>query len=1042
MSDRFWLTKIHTLVKSINLATIQEILSNDPDREQANKYLVALETVLAQSSNEAITNASKLGQLINDASDRAIFNRIQIDNESNQVVVKHLLSGAKLELSLETTEVRNFPVIQQVTDPEQTLQETELTCSLQELFWWLWRCLPEAIANETSPNSLLIPASDNLPDASMWSDASLSAALAGALVGYKDETESRPQLVIFSFSPIQEMIKASRKMRDFWAGSWLLHYLSAHVCWNIANKYGADSLVYPSLYQQPLIDRWLLDKYPNFKNNDQNNEWIKLPSDRSLLTAGFPNVIVAVLPKSEVKGAMQAARQNLINEWMKIGDRVFDKLTSQEWGWMPDLDRNDPTWNGWLKAQWQTYWTALPLGKEDLELEKAISKLENKNDQWIKEQNRACNLSLRTSTNPKEPKPLFLEKERIFINQFINKVDEITQKEVSVNVGSWWPYTFDQLRFALSSVKKARTWTIPTAFTMRSTISGMGSVVTPKSLNFKREKENQNYSIDKQTRHDSWNSVKGVFDDREQLNATETVKRGLHFVLPNLLNLEKDKIAASYPDLCSGVAGWLRTQPEPVWDYYNKAGKKIVEKFRWTRNDNNFTKPTAYMPWGIPWIDEQELPSNQKYNPRLLNAGWAIEDFPTPEDKNEAKKVKQNELTELKKEIARHFSPGNNPTDWYVIAVGDGDGMGEWLKGSKLGSYDKYLVPCLTKENDPSKALSEPFKDLAEPFKALADEKKRMGPSTHNALSRALLDFSNRLVPYLTEERYAGRLIYSGGDDVFAYTNLWEWDKWLWDVQQCFRGANDPHGEFNNTGDYWQWQGKDRPKSIPDRPLFTMGSKATISFGLVIAHHSVPLAIALENVWKAEKGENGEAGAKDHCAVIQGKEPLVQKKDAVQVRVLFGNGNILTATSKFEVFHHWQELLESVEKLKLSDKPNDMAESFRLASQQVVSPLGQTQPLRNSLPALLELAAQTWKDHPAPKDAIEPWTQAFCQRRESLNIQSSTSQDFSDNLQAFLKIIIAQTQPQDCDREIENWLKLAAFVIRNREIKLKYKVNN
>ncbi len=43
-----------------------------------------------------------------------------------------------------------------------------------------------------------------------------------------------------------------------------------------------------------------------------------------------------------------------------------------------------------------------------------------------------------------------------------------------------------------------------------------------------------------------------------------------------------------------------------------------------------------------------------------------------------------------------------------------------------------------------------------------------MGPSTHSALSRALLDFSNQLVPYLTQNRYAGRLIYGGGDDVFS----------------------------------------------------------------------------------------------------------------------------------------------------------------------------------------------------------------------------------------------------------------------------------
>jgi CRISPR-associated protein Cmr2 len=182
-----------------------------------------------------------------------------------------------------------------------------------------------------------------------------------------------------------------------------------------------------------------------------------------------------------------------------------------------------------------------------------------------------------------------------------------------------------------------------------------------------------------------------------------------------------------------------------------------------------------------------------------------------------------------------------------------------------------------------------------------------------------------------------------------------------------------------------------------------MGSKATISFGLVIAHHSVPLAIALESLWQAEEE------AKEHLAVID-LEP--KQKDAVQVRVLFGNGNTLSATSKFEVFHYWQELLETLQNLEVKE--------------------------RNSLSALLEQAAQTWKDHPAPlnKDAIEAWTRAFCQRREILNNQVFLARDFPSKLQEYLIKIIAQTQPQDCDSEIQNWLKLAAFVLRNREIKL------
>ena len=990
MSDRFWKIKIFTLVKSLDLQQVREIISDvrqDNQQENIINYLDALETVIAEISDEKITQTSELAQLINDASDRAIFNQLETEDNSEPIIVKHLLSGEELNLNLETTLIRNRSLTSLPKSPESA---NELPCSLQELFWWLWRCLPEAIANKTSPNSLLIPASDHLPDASMWSDASLAAALAGALVGYENETASRPQLVIFSFSPIQEMIKASRKMRDFWAGSWLLHYLSAKVCWHLANKYGADSLVYPSLYHQPLIDRWLLDKYPNFKNND----WIKPPSERSLLTAGFPNVIVAVLPQSKVKGAMQDARQNLLKEWKQIGDRVFDKLT-KEWEWMPDLHPDDPTWNGWLKAQWQTYWTALPLGKENLDLK--ISELD---DEWIKAQNEACDLK-GTSNLQINSKPLFNREEERFIKAV--KIERETKKlpNVDINVGSWWPYAFDQLRFALSSVKKARTWTIPTAFTMRSTISGMGSVVTPKSLSFKREKENQNYSIDEQKRHESWNSVKGVFDDREQLNATETVKRGLHFVLPKLLNLEKDKITASYPDLCSGVAGWLRTNkkdhPE-IRQYYNNACQQIVNKFSWTTNKVKQTKPTAYMPWGIPWIDEQDLPSNRKYNPRLLNARWAIEDCPD-EDKDK-------QLKELKNKINEYFSPGNNPTDWYVIAVGDGDGMGEWLKGTKLDQYGQYLGNGL---------LNNPPDAIAQPLEALKQVPKRMGPSTHNALSRALLDFSNRLLPYLSEERYTGRLIYGGGDDVFAYTNLWEWDKWLWDVRQCFCGADDLHKEFRSAGDYWQWQEGDKPDSIPNRPLFTMGSKATISFGLVIAHHSVPLAIALENVWQAEEE------AKEHVAVID----LQQKpKDAVQVRVLFGNGNTIAASSKFEVFHHWQELLEMVQNLTTSEP--------------------------NSLPGLFELAAQIWKDHPAPstEDAIEAWVRAFCQRRDILKLTKST--DFQEKLREYLALLIKYSQEkvckseqaEECDKQIQNWLKLAAFVLRNREINLKNQVDN
>jgi CRISPR-associated protein Cmr2 len=372
-------------------------------------------------------------------------------------------------------------------------------------------------------------------------------------------------------------------------------------------------------------------------------------------------------------------------------------------------------------------------------------------------------------------------------------------------------------------------------------------------------------------------------------------------------------LSLTYPDLSSGVAGWLKQKQiagdNEAISYYQDVCNKICHQFPWT-------KEAAKTAWGIPWINQNH---RNLFNPRLLNYGWLIEDF--PEDKNT--ETSKQQLKQLRQTIDQAFPPGSNPTDWYVLAAGDGDSMSEWLKGTKLKEYREYIPQELIDKID---RFPDEIKKPLEKFLAV---NKRMGPATHSALSRSLLDFANQLIPYLTESRYAGRLIYCGGDDILAYTNLWEWDSWLWDIRQCFRGDQDPGNEFINQGDYWQVKNdelgtmNDEPRNndelgtmndelknssfsthpsslLPNRPLFTLGSEATISFGIVIAHHSVPLAIALENLWEAEEE------AKEHYCISNEQK---SQKDAVQVRAIYGNGNILKATAKFEVFQSWRDLV-------------------------------------------------------------------------------------------------------------------------------------
>lgn len=925
-----------------------------------------------------------LADYIAAASDRGAIGALSdaINYGADGLEISHLLSGAKFAWKLQPT--IHDRLLQANQANYLSLTEDNLLpaairdeADIRKVFWWLWRCLPTQACRQLGEDEslLLMPAETRLPDSSIWSHVSLTAALAGALAGYnltaaeiaqwpKGQPMSHPYLAAFSFTPIQELIKASRKMRDFWAGSWILHYLSAKVCWTLASKYGPDSLIYPSLFRQPLIDHWLLQQWPEFQ------EWIPQPQDQKLLTAGFPNVIVMVLPKEKVPAAMQLAEETLKHEWLNIGRLVLAELQGHR-NWMRTLQEDHKTWNGWLSRQWQTYWSAVAIGKEGEPFQTSVisESQESEFQSWVNVQNQVYE-----ATGNRQ---LFHEAELAYLRAAYEHRLGTQGCKFSVNVGSWWPYIFDRTRASLAAVKNARTWELPTAFSVRSTVSGIGSAVHPSEDWIPEHKVKQ-----------LWKHHAGLFDGREQLNATETLKRGLHKVLPKLL--QRDQIAVTYPDLTAGVAGYLKVFGNSALHHFHQACDELVENLE--KEGLNEVLQTIEERWGIPWIDANPIEAYRSYHSRYLNLGWLLEDADQSEKLQNSENGAQ-ERTQLQQILDRYY-PANNPADWYVLAAGDGDSMSEWLKGTKLEAYQAY-VPSTLKAPELLKKTFEQF----------LEQPKRMGPSTHAALSRALLDFSNQLVPYLTEQRYAGRLIYSGGDDVLAYTNLWEWDQWLWDIRQCFRGDDDPEENrlkqsgnisapqkyFKQDGDYWLWQGD--PQTISSRPLFTLGQKATISFGVVIAHHSVPLAIALEKLWEAEEQ------AKEHHS-LEG-----EAKDAVQVRVLYGNGNMLEATAKFQVFNYWRSLLD-------------------FAALDVD-------------PSLFEQAAQIWNQHPVPViEAIAPWTQAFCDRRDLFQSKTEVKAAFQHHLVNFLSEIWQTTPETDRDAAVQSWLKLAAFVLRKRQISI------
>jgi hypothetical protein len=215
--------------------------------------------------------------------------------------------------------------------------------------------------------------------------------------------------------------------------------------------------------------------------------------------------------------------------------------------------------------------------------------------------------------------------------------------------------------------------------------------------------------------------------------------------------------------------------------------------------------------------------------------------------------------------------------------LADGDGMGNYIDGSKLGTYSCYVVED---QIDAEQREQQGFNEL------LHKTNKRMGPATHVGFNRALVDFSNRLVPYITQQRFCGRVVYSGGDDVMVVLPLEDVPEFLLSLRAAWCGGTDPEKEFQNQGGYWLPNSK-KTSELPQRPLFTMGEGATMSAGVIVAHKSVPLPTVLDNLWAAEG---------DRAKKIVGK-------DGVCVRTIYGSGNTLEFVTKGKLLPRWWELV-------------------------------------------------------------------------------------------------------------------------------------
>ena len=917
--------------------------------------------------------------------------------------------------------------------------------SAKTVFFWFWRFAPE-IAAQQNPDALLHPAHIVLPDCPIHSYQSTVSAIAGATLSSPQDTatvppdtaaatednpaeppddtinstQQTPYLLLFSFSPVQEFIKASRKFLDFWAGSYLLHYLSVKLCWEIANTYGPDAIIVPSLWSQEGIDALMAkpsepalfrETFAQLGDRLTPSEKFKQKKSNSLNTAGFPNMITALVPgkaAAQVLGDRLSAL--LTQEWQTIAKAVEDHVRTQVVdGYLAkasDRDKADllsevfPTlspqdlapyvgyeadgkhrkgdleklqtlscwewpalWKAQIQHTWEPYWSAVPLGHPQAHSTAQLT--DSHFADWAQQQQQIAHSPTHLTLPSPTEKALYTQTSRH-----------------EYNVGSWWGSFQRRLQVCLQAAKNTRSWQIPAAPGERSTLSGQFSALHPW-LNWRKFQEGA--GLPEGSMRLFWaimsKAYPGLFNGSERLNALELTKRmawtyggvaadlgiegALQPPLPSETQTEDPAAAAAgaqeineydfetqirFPNLSSiAAARFLQDCPHLAAQYWQALNQQIKQArqadtlsvtarrafYAKTRRDPQIASLHTSPSSQGPSTNTPSAYTPSAYNGVMFSSKWLADDMgllPQLADSPTTSSPKDSPA-QLREMVAQAHQQvklsGGSPADWWAIVLADGDNMGQFVSGKRLQPYSQYVQ---SSELD----LAEVDAPTLESF--LNQTTKRMGPATHVGLNRALLDFSNRLVPYLSERRFCGRVIYSGGDDVMSVLPLEDLPEYLLSLRAAWSGKADPYTqtgaepEFSdrNSG-YWHPNESAQANGFsPMRPQFTMGRTATMSIGVVIAYKTVPLPTVLESLWEAEG---------DRAKGMPGKNGLC-------FRVIYGNGNQL------EALMSGQEIEQEV------DQTTDLLSSWWAWVNQYIDYAREHESAENLSPLLLRLAEE------------------------------------------------------------------------------------
>lgn len=196
-----------------------------------------------------------------------------------------------------------------------------------------------------------LPADSRIPDHSIWNHCGMVSALC---TSFAESDLNRASMVVFSISPVQPFIGKTRKLRDHWAASVILSWLTFEGIAAIMDYLGPDHIVYPSLQDQPLVEEYLGKEFQEFFS--EYNEKLELEKDATV--ASFPNKFVFLAPSGKEELFVDEIKKRIQEKWKELSGIVLEYLGVKG-------KPSETIFNRQTRSWWQFSWSCSNLIKLD-----------------------------------------------------------------------------------------------------------------------------------------------------------------------------------------------------------------------------------------------------------------------------------------------------------------------------------------------------------------------------------------------------------------------------------------------------------------------------------------------------------------------------------------------------------------------------------------------------------------------------------------------------------------------------------------------------